>query len=219
MKAGGLAFLTADKLSGGLLSAGLTNLVGGIAGGLTRALATAGLGRIFVQPVFVTNPGFGLPGNGPGGGPGGFDLRTLIPVIGGLIAFDTIGKEIGKFFKIGEFIPGTPAYNAAHPNGTPLVPGNARSSTEGGFFGPLTQATGNLDNTMSALGSDGLPLQSGSLERALYEASVRMQAAALNAQRLQMSSTIRISVTAPSTSYGVTSTSYYGGSPAPSYSH
>jgi TP901 family phage tail tape measure protein len=68
------AFLVLNKASGGLLGAGIGNIAGGLASGiatgLARGLASAGIGKLFVQPVFVTNPGFGA-GGGVGGAAAG----------------------------------------------------------------------------------------------------------------------------------------------------
>jgi TP901 family phage tail tape measure protein len=61
--------LVLNKLSGGLIGAGLGNVVGGLAGAATQGLASRapGVGRLFAQPVFVTN----WPLGGLGGGAGG----------------------------------------------------------------------------------------------------------------------------------------------------
>lgn len=60
----GLAGL--NKLSGGLLGAGAGNIIGGIGGAFASSLTKAGIGKFFVQPVFVTNPGFGGLGGAAG---------------------------------------------------------------------------------------------------------------------------------------------------------
>jgi TP901 family phage tail tape measure protein len=86
IKAAGLAFLAANKLSGGLIGAGVGNVVGGLAGAATQGLASRapGIGKLFAQPVFVTNfpPGFGAGGKGSGagivgGGGGGSKLLSF----------------------------------------------------------------------------------------------------------------------------------------------
>lgn len=73
IKAAGLGFLALNKLSGGLLGAGVGNVVGGLAGAAATGLASRapGVGRLFAQPVFVTNWPIGGLGGGPGGLPVG----------------------------------------------------------------------------------------------------------------------------------------------------
>ena len=77
VKAIGLSFLAADKLSGGLLSKGVGNIVGGVASGLGAAVSRGAasrlpvVGKLFAQPVIVTNwPAGGLGGGGIGKGVG-----------------------------------------------------------------------------------------------------------------------------------------------------
>ena len=56
-----------NKLSGGLLGAGVENIVGGLTGAATRGAAAKlpGVGSVFAQPVFVTNwPAGGMGGAG-----------------------------------------------------------------------------------------------------------------------------------------------------------
>jgi TP901 family phage tail tape measure protein len=57
--------LVLNKLSGGLIGGGLGNIVGGLLGPLARNAGAAlpGIGKAFVQPVFVTN----MPPGGIGG--------------------------------------------------------------------------------------------------------------------------------------------------------
>jgi len=71
VKAAGAGFLVLNKLSGGLLGAGVGNVVGGLAETAIRGLGSRipGVGRFFAQPVFVTN--WPLGGLGGGGGVGG----------------------------------------------------------------------------------------------------------------------------------------------------
>ncbi len=66
-----LGAVVANKVSGGALSAGAGNVVGGLAETLTKSLASKipVFGKAFVQPVFVTNIGAG-GGLGSGGAPG-----------------------------------------------------------------------------------------------------------------------------------------------------
>jgi TP901 family phage tail tape measure protein len=81
IKAAGLAFLAANKLSGGLLGAGVGNVVGGLAGAAAVGLASRapGVGRLFAQPVFVTNwpMGMGMGGGLPGAA-AGLGLKALL---------------------------------------------------------------------------------------------------------------------------------------------
>lgn len=83
LKAAGAGFLALNKLSGGLIGAGVGNIVGGLAGSAATGLASRapGLGRLFAQPVFVTNwPLGGIGGaGGAAGGAGGLGL------LGGLL--------------------------------------------------------------------------------------------------------------------------------------
>ena len=72
-----------NKLTGGALVNVFGDLTKGLVSGVTKSIgmsfATAGIGKLFVQPVFVTNPGFGSGGGGvpvPGGGGG------LLPIVG-----------------------------------------------------------------------------------------------------------------------------------------
>jgi TP901 family phage tail tape measure protein len=81
IKAAGLGFIGLNKLSGGLIGAGVGNIVGGLAGALTKSLAASIpiFGKAFVQPVFVTNMGVGgMGGGGPTGGGGGGGLKGLL---------------------------------------------------------------------------------------------------------------------------------------------
>jgi TP901 family phage tail tape measure protein len=81
IKAAGLAFLAANKLSGGLLASGVGNVVGGLAGAAAVGLGSRlpGVGRLFAQPVFVTNwPLGGLGGGGLPGAAAGIGAGTLI---------------------------------------------------------------------------------------------------------------------------------------------
>lgn len=98
---GGL--LVANKISGGAITSGLGNIIGGLGETLARSLASQIplFGRAFVQPVYVTNPGFGTGGIGGGGAAGALEaagggiapalapmtLRALLGTAGiGLIA-------------------------------------------------------------------------------------------------------------------------------------
>lgn len=70
IKAAGAGFLALNKLSGGLIGAGAGNIIGGLGEAATRGLAARapGIGKLFAQPVFVTNwPIGGLGGPGVAG--------------------------------------------------------------------------------------------------------------------------------------------------------
>ena len=74
LKAAGVAFLALNKVSGGLIGAGVGNVVGGLAGAALQGVASRapGIGKLFAQPVFVTNwPLGGLGGGGLSGGAAG----------------------------------------------------------------------------------------------------------------------------------------------------
>lgn len=83
LKEAALGFLTLNKLSGGLIGTGLGNIVGGLGQTAVRGLGSqlpGGVGKLFAQPVFVTN--WPIGGLGGGGGPvpvggGGGVLGTL----------------------------------------------------------------------------------------------------------------------------------------------
>ena len=83
--------LAVNKLSGGLVGAGLGNIVGGIGETIARAGGSRlpGVGKLFAQPVFVTNwPLGGLPGAGgavPAGG-GGLGKVAALGVAGAIVA-------------------------------------------------------------------------------------------------------------------------------------
>jgi hypothetical protein len=99
IKAAAAGLLVLNTASGGLIGAGISNVVGALAGSLAKTLAASIplFGRAFVQPVFVTNMGAGLPGGKgvPGGaaaGAAGLGFGTVVvgaagaAVIGGAIA-------------------------------------------------------------------------------------------------------------------------------------
>jgi TP901 family phage tail tape measure protein len=83
IKAATLAFIGLNKVSGGLLGTGVGNIVGGLAGAITKGVAARipGVGALFAQPVFVTNwplgGGLGGAAGGAAGAAGGIGLATL----------------------------------------------------------------------------------------------------------------------------------------------
>jgi TP901 family phage tail tape measure protein len=89
IKAAGAGFLALNQLSGGLIGGGLGNIVGGALGPVIRNLGASlpGVGKAFVQPVFVTNMPVGGLGGAAGaagkaggvGGAAGF-LMKAIPI-------------------------------------------------------------------------------------------------------------------------------------------
>jgi TP901 family phage tail tape measure protein len=83
IKAAAAGLLVLNKASGGLIGAGIGNVVGGLAGAVTQGLASRapGVGRLFAQPVFVTNWPIGGLGGGRAGGGG-----SVAPVAGGGVA-------------------------------------------------------------------------------------------------------------------------------------
>jgi len=69
IKAAAAAFLLLNQASGGLIGAGVGNVLGGVGETAIRGVGSQlpGVGRLFAQPVFVTNFPVGF---GSGGGPG-----------------------------------------------------------------------------------------------------------------------------------------------------
>lgn len=81
VKAAGAGFLALNQLSGGLIGGGLGNIVGGALSPVLRNLGASlpGVGKAFVQPVFVTNM--------PVGGLGGGGALTAAGGMGGIAGF------------------------------------------------------------------------------------------------------------------------------------
>lgn len=95
IKAAGLGFIGLNKLSGGLISQGLGNIVGGLTQTIVRSLGSQlpGLaGKAFVQPVFVTNMPVGGLGGGIGGAAGAVGAAGAI---GTGFAAAAIGAAVG----------------------------------------------------------------------------------------------------------------------------
>jgi TP901 family phage tail tape measure protein len=84
--AGGALVIT-NKITGGLVLSGVSDIVGGLGTSLARSMAASipVFGRAFVQPVFVTNMGAGLPGGGGGASP--LPTGGITPRIGAAVAF------------------------------------------------------------------------------------------------------------------------------------
>jgi TP901 family phage tail tape measure protein len=85
IKAAGLGFLALNKLSGGLIGAGVGNIVGGLGETIARSAGSKlpGVGKLFAQPVFVTNWPMGGVGGGAGAAAGGIGAKALLA--GGLL--------------------------------------------------------------------------------------------------------------------------------------
>lgn len=98
IKEAAAGFLVLNKLSGGLIGGGLGNVIGGLGSAALQGAGARlpGIGRVFAQPVFVTNwPLGGLSGKGGlggviGGGAGklgtGLALLTAFTSIVGVVA-------------------------------------------------------------------------------------------------------------------------------------
>lgn len=84
LKGAALGIIGLNKLSGGLIGSGVTNVAGGLAETIARSLGSKIpiLGKAFVQPVFVTNMGVGGMGGGLPGAAGGIGLKTLLGGLG-----------------------------------------------------------------------------------------------------------------------------------------
>ena len=99
IKAAGAAFIGLNKLSGGLIGAGAGNIFGGALEGILRKVPKVGggLGRLFAQPVFVTNwpPGMGLGGGGVAtAAKGGLGLASKVFLVGEAIGLALLVKEV-----------------------------------------------------------------------------------------------------------------------------
>lgn len=81
---GFVADRTVKFLFGFSVAGVVKDLAGGVVGGLGNALVRAGIGKAFVQPVFVTNQGFG--GGGGPGVPGGPAAAGGSSILGSLAA-------------------------------------------------------------------------------------------------------------------------------------
>lgn len=115
VQAAGVGLLAVNKLSGGLVGAGLGNIVGGLGQAVVRNAGSQlpGVGRAFAQPVFVTNwpvGGMGGAGGGVGGVAGGgksgiFGGRGPGGLLGGLLTGAlTLGAGllVQRAFEIGD---------------------------------------------------------------------------------------------------------------------
>ena len=106
LKAAAVGFLAINKLSGGLVGSGVGNIVGGVGETVARAGGSRlpGIGKLFAQPVFVTNWPMGGLGGVPAGGGGG--------------AVGTIGKVASVAFPLAAL--GTLMVGAAEVVGEPV---------------------------------------------------------------------------------------------------
>jgi TP901 family phage tail tape measure protein len=108
-------FLVLNKLSGGLVGAGVGNVVGGLAGAATQGLASRapGVGRLFAQPVFVTNFPIGFGGGGgpvpvPGGG------NWISKLGSALFKVTLISAAVGVFSELTTILNAQTAENKEH---------------------------------------------------------------------------------------------------------
>jgi len=99
IKEAGLGFLALNKLSGGLIGAGAANILGGTLEVITRSAGSrlpGAAGRLFAQPVFVTN----WPIGGMGGGgvvAGGSALGRVASVASKVFI---VGAAVGVFSEL-----------------------------------------------------------------------------------------------------------------------
>lgn len=169
-----LGLFGANRLTGGAVVKVGVDLAGGLAGALSKAvgsgLAGAGLGKLFVQPVFVTNPGFGaggLPGAAGLPGAGGSLLGTVMKValvgIAAGVAAELAGQlaqQSAEVSRQGANVVSTAKANApqmtlqqlkdalANAQQQRADPGNAIALL---LTDPLNHGLANLDQTISAL--------------------------------------------------------------------
>ena len=98
LKAAAAALLVLHKASGGLITQGVGNVVGGLASGVARAGASQlpGVGKLFAQPVFVTNfpPGFGAGAGAGGLAKGGLGLVSKMFLVGEAIGLAVLVNDI-----------------------------------------------------------------------------------------------------------------------------
>lgn len=101
--AAGAAAITLNKLSGGLLGAGAGNIIGGIVGPVARNVGAAipGIGRAFIQPVFVTNFPPGLKG-GIGGATAGFPFGAVAAGGATIVAIQEVSKGAARSLAEGQ---------------------------------------------------------------------------------------------------------------------
>ena len=111
IKAAAGALLVLNKASGGLIGAGVGNIVGGVAETAIRGLGSKlpKVGSLFAQPVFVTNwPMGGLGGGLPGaaGKGGGFNPLSLVPLVAvaglELAVAEAVGPPLRKLIGVTE---------------------------------------------------------------------------------------------------------------------
>jgi TP901 family phage tail tape measure protein len=102
IKAAGAGFLALNKLSGGLVGAGLGNIFGGLAETVSRSILSqlpGAAGKAFVQPVFVTNmPAGGLGGVAGAGGKGGMGVGAAVGALGVAGLITAAAVPIGQAF-------------------------------------------------------------------------------------------------------------------------
>jgi TP901 family phage tail tape measure protein len=168
IKAAAAGLLVLNKASGGLVGAGVGNIVGGLGEAVTRSLGTKlpGVGKLFAQPVFVTNwpvgfgGGGGLPGAAGGGGLKGAlgnVAKIVLPAAALLAAIEVSGVN--------------------DPKHQQLDPRTGRTRTFRGTNDKNEQLT-NIDNTLRVLRerTDAVALKQIAQLMALRESLVSSQA-------------------------------------------
>lgn len=89
---------------GQVISQGVGSALGNVLSGTVQeGLTKVGLGRLFIQPVFVTNPGFGaggMPGGIPGGKAGGGLLGKLGTGLAVATAAVSVAELVNTFFSV-----------------------------------------------------------------------------------------------------------------------
>lgn len=99
IKAAGLGLIGLNKLSGGLIGSGVGNIAGGLASVVARSVAAQlpGVGKAFVQPVFVTNMpvgGLGGAGGAAGAATKGLGMASKMFLVGEAIGLALLVNEI-----------------------------------------------------------------------------------------------------------------------------
>lgn len=195
VKEAGLGFLALNKLSGGLIGAGVGNVVGGLAGAASTGLGSRlpGVGKLFAQPVYITGaaPGVfgGLGGAGAAGGAAGAvggkaSLLSSALKILGVVSLAELANEISP--QINQ--AGADIHNQL---GIPNVLGDFHPSDLQWPFGPkntpsilpeLLGGNGLLGGTPST-SSKPTPVSDYASERGITQLQKAHQTAVANDQR------------------------------------
>jgi TP901 family phage tail tape measure protein len=140
IKAAVAGIITLNKLSGGLLGAGIGNVVGGIGETIARAGGSRlpGVGKLFAQPVFVTNWPIGGLGGVPGaGGKGGMGVGAAVGALG------VAGLIVAAAVPIGE------AFASALPKELKGADGTGKSESQTRIENALAEMAEKLPKTPS----------------------------------------------------------------------